>query len=417
MRTAHAKGGAGSKSSLSPSAATQASSHSGVVRSTSLCDGLVPGAVVVRRFRADRLIASGSMGEVWAGYDMRLKLNVAMKILRRKAQANHEIVARFSREAFLLGKIQTDRVARIYDFVARGRYAPVLVMELIEGPCLAQVVSTTQLAVEDAIDLGVDLAKALRELHAAKVVHRDLKPANVMLRPRPEGEYRAVFVDLGVSRMLSDEALDDCDQLTEITTADRCVGTIEYMAPEQILSSRTAKPVVDLYAVGAILFRAVAGHNVFGDLRGVDLARKKLSEAPPALDTGRSDIVARGFEDALARALSPSPDDRFEDAEELLAELSRLRDAACRGGVARSATRPSLLPRSTKLLWAAAAIALLGAGTVLGASALRRSAPWSAPMVDADQCRVVGHRIENPPRPGVRNVLLSISCPEPDAPR
>ena len=105
-------------------------------------------------------------------------------------------------------------------------------MELIEGPSLAQVLSTRQLAVEDAIRLGMDLGNALRELHAAKVVHRDLKPANVMLgavsrRRVPRGLRR-----FGVSRLLSDEAVDKGDKLTEITTADRCVGTIEYMAPE-----------------------------------------------------------------------------------------------------------------------------------------------------------------------------------------
>ena len=138
-----------------------ASTRSGVVRSSSLSEDLVPGAVIARRFRAERRIASGSMGEVWAGDHVRLKLKVAMKILRREAQANHEIVTRFSREAFLLGQIQTDRVARAYDFVSRGRYAPVLVMELVDGPSLAQVLSTKQLPVEDAIRLGLDLAAGL----------------------------------------------------------------------------------------------------------------------------------------------------------------------------------------------------------------------------------------------------------------
>ena len=289
------------------------------------------------------------MGEVWAGDHVRLKLKVAMKILRKEAQSNHEIVTRFSREAFLLGQIQTDRVARVYDFFSRGRYAPVLVTELIEGPSLAQVLSTKQLAVEDAIRLGLDLGNALRELHAAKIVHRDLKPANVMLRPWHEGKYRAVFVDLGVSRLLSDEAVDEDDQLTEITTADRCLGTIEYMAPEQILSARSAAPAVDLYAVGAILFRAVAGRNVFGDLSGIELARKKLSEPPPPLSTGRTDLVAQGFEELLARALSASPGERFESADELLTELSYLRDAG-RAMASRSAIRsrrPSVAPPAT----------------------------------------------------------------------
>jgi serine/threonine-protein kinase len=374
------------------------------------------------------------MGEVWAGDHVRLKLKVAMKILRREAQSNHEIVTRFSREAFLLGQIQTDRVARVYDFFSRGRYAPVLVTELIEGPSLAQVLSTKQLAVEDAIRLGLDLGNALRELHAAKIVHRDLKPANVMLRPWHEGRYRAVFVDLGVSRLLSDEAVDEDDQLTEITTADRCLGTIEYMAPEQILSARSAAPAVDLYAVGAILFRAVAGRNVFGDLSGIELARKKLSEPPPPLSTGRTDLVAQGFEELLARALSASPGERFESADELLTELSYLRDAG-RAMASRSAIRsrrPSVAPPATPaapektpmlrlppptVQLAVAAVIALGVGVALGACQARRGAARFVPAVDTDRCRLVGHRVESTPVGGGQDVIFSISCPASDAPK
>src|SRR5262249_54549481 len=151
------------------------------------------------------------------------------------------------------------------------------------------------LSVEEAIDLGIEIASALRELHAANVVHRDVKPANILLRPLTGGGTRAVFVDLGVSRHVPDSAQSDEECLTEITAIDRAVGTIEYMAPEQILCSRKALPSADIYGLGALLYRAVAGHNVFGDVHGMDLARLKLSEDPPLLDTGRSDRVAKGL--------------------------------------------------------------------------------------------------------------------------
>jgi serine/threonine-protein kinase len=271
------------------------------------------------------------MGEVWAGEHVRLKLRIAMKVLHREAHANHEIVARFSREAFLLGQIQSDHVARVYDYVATGRYAPLLVMEFIDGPSLADALGSGPMSVGEAIALGIDLARALRELHSASVIHRDLKPANVMLRPQRDGGHRAVFVDLGVSRLLSEEDPESDDQLTEITSADRCVGTVEYMAPEQILSSRTATPAADVYAAGAILFRAVAGHNAFGDLRGVELMRAKIREAAPALHTGRDDAVGKGFERIVARALSQSPADRFTSADDLLRALCLLREGAASG--------------------------------------------------------------------------------------
>jgi serine/threonine-protein kinase len=371
------------------------------------------------------------MGEVWSGDHVGLKLKVAMKVLKREAHANHEIASRFAREAFLLGQMQTDHVVRVYDFVASGRYSPVLVMEFINGPPLGDVLAAKQFTVEQAIDLGVDLARALRELHTAKVVHRDIKPANVMLRPRLDGGYRPVFIDLGVSRLLEDDAVEEDDQLTEITAADRCVGTLEYMAPEQILSSRSATPAADLYAVGAMLFRAVSGCNVFGDLRGVDLARRKLTEAPPRIRTLRNDAAAHGFAEVLERLLAQSPGDRFASADELLAQLEALRPAGdgslrpsmpsqCAGSIPPAAREPvaAVAPRGKRRLSVfatVAAVAALGVATVAGAYAARHARLGSGAagvLPDAEPCRVVGQRVEGAPLLGARSFLLSIACPE-----
>src|SRR5262249_39272161 len=130
----------------------------------------------------------------------------------------------------------------------------------------------------------------------------------------------------------------DEEHLTEITSVDRAVGTIEYMAPEQILSSRNVTPAADLYALGAILYRAVSGANVFGDVHGMHLAQLKVANvAPLALETGRSDRVAMGFESMVMRALAHSPSERYETADEMLADLLLLRDAARR--VTREAER------------------------------------------------------------------------------
>ncbi len=291
---------------------------------------LTPGTMVGRTFCVHHKIATGGMGEVWAGEHVLLRLRVAMKVLRPEAFGIPEVVARFQREAFLLAQIHSEQVARVLDFVD-GRHGPVIVMELVEGPSLAAVLTSKRFAVEEAIELGMDIASALRELHAASVVHRDVKPANIILRPLRDGSHRAVFIDLGVSRMVAEgcERPED-EMLTEITAAHRALGTAEYMAPEQILSSRDVTPAADLYALGAILFRAVAGQKVFHSEHGADLMRRKLTTDPPPLETGRGDRVARGFEALVARLLTRKPEDRYETADELLADLSLLRDAARR---------------------------------------------------------------------------------------
>jgi len=218
--------------------------------------------------------------------------------------------------------------------VSDGRYGPVLVMELVDGQSLADVLASRGFTVEQGIELGLEIAAALCEIHEASVVHRDVKPANVILRPLRSGQHRAVFVDLGVSRCVSDGPETGDELVGEITTVDRAVGTPEYMAPEQILSSRTVMPSADLYALGAILFRAVGGHHVFGELQGRELLSAKLTREPNPLVTGRLDRVAAGFEEVVARALACEPADRYEVAGEMLADLSLLRDAA------RRAARP-----------------------------------------------------------------------------
>jgi serine/threonine-protein kinase len=291
--------------------------------------GFYPGTIVAGRFRIERLVASGAMGDVWEGAHCELQLRVAVKTLRREVMSNREVVARFSREALLLGRIQSEHVARVLDFTVDRRFGPLLVTEFIDGPSLASILHDRRFTVEEAIDLGVDVVSGLGALHRAHVIHRDVKPANILLRTIGDSGRCAVFVDFGVSCLAGHgEGTDDA--LTEITTADRAVGTFEYMAPEQIRSSRTVTVAADLYAVGAILYRAVAGHHAFGSMHGFELLRHKLSAAAPALVTGRDDRVARTFEELVARALAQSPADRYELADAMLADLLLLRDTARR---------------------------------------------------------------------------------------
>jgi serine/threonine protein kinase len=322
------------------------------VSTSSSCRGsaLVHGAIVAERFRALSKIAAGAMGEVWAGEHVQLRTRVAIKVLLREASESPEVVSRFSREALLLGQIHSDHVVRAYDFVSDGRYGPVLVMELVDGQSLADILASRRFTVEQGIELGIEIAGALREIHEANVVHRDVKPANIILKPVRHDMHRAVFVDLGVGRCMTGGDEIDEELMAEITTVDRAVGTPEYMAPEQILSSRTVLPAADVYALGAILFRAVAGRHVFDEVQGRELLSAKLTREPSRLVTGRVDRVAAGFEEVVARALACEPADRYEVADEMLVDLSLLRDAA-RRAARRPASRARVSPSPAP--WAA----------------------------------------------------------------
>lgn len=287
---------------------------------------LTPGMIIAGRYRIDSRIGAGGMGEVWVGEHLSVGSRVALKTLLPAAALNHEVVARFRREAVFLSRIRSDYVARVVDFVEDPAVGLALVMEFIDGDPLSKILQQKTLTVEEALELSIDIVSALRDLHFAKIIHRDLKPGNIIIQRRYDGASRAVIVDFGVSRLVKGSAEDE--EMTGITRADMAVGTIEYMAPEQILNSRDVTPTSDLYAVGAILFRAVAGHHVFGDLYDVELAKTKLTKDPPPLQTGRRDRVAKGFEDIVARALKRKPKERYDTAERLLGDLVGLREVS-----------------------------------------------------------------------------------------
>jgi serine/threonine-protein kinase len=342
---------------------------------------MLPGAIVAGRYRLDRLLASGAMGEVWQGVHLELSKRVALKTPRRDMIADHEVVARFSREAFLLARVQSEHVVRVLDFVSDRRMGPVLVTELVDGVSLSAVLASRSFTVEETIDLAIDLVSGLRELHQAHVIHRDVKPGNVIMRRTGDGGTRVVFIDLGVSRLQSGGDLGEDEALTEITRADRAVGTFEYMAPEQILSSRGVSPAADLYAVGAILYRAACGRHVFGAAQGMELLQRKLAVPAPPLETGRSDRVAKGFEELVGRTLAMAPANRYELADEMLADLSLLRDAARGAALTSKPTTiqpPPAAPtvsaherRRGSASFACAVFALL-LGAVIGAMAASR---------------------------------------------
>lgn len=262
------------------------------------------------------------MGEVWAGVRLSDGFDVAIKVLLAHAVDANEVIARFRREAQVLARIRSKYVAQVIDFLAEED-GFVLVMELIPGDSLHAVLSYDQaLAIETTLDIASDVLRGLRDLHKANIVHRDLKPGNIVLRPRPGLRPRATLIDFGVSRIMSDP---DEEEVTAITRGDRVLGTLEYMAPEQILGSRSVTGTADLYAVGAMMFRAITGHHVFGDLQEGRLAVAKLNQDAPPLDVGREDVIAQRTQVLLSRLLSRRLRDRFKTAEEALAEVDAIR--------------------------------------------------------------------------------------------
>lgn len=308
---------------------------------------LVPGSIIAGRYRIDARVGAGGMGEVWQGEHLAIGMKVAIKTLLAAAAYDREVVARFRREANLLGRIRSDHVARVVDFIEDPHAGLVLVMEYIEGVPLSKILHQRKLSIEEAIDLGCDVAGALCDLHRAHIIHRDMKPGNIIMEPQPNGKMRGIVVDFGMGRIESG-AGEDLEQ-TNLTRADMALGTLEYMAPEQILNSRDVTAASDLYAVGAMLYRAIAGRHIFGDAQDTELARAKLMTDAQPLDTGRQDRIAQGFAAVVMRGCKRRPQERYQKAEDLLNDLVGLQDAVRAQAFEHSAARhllstPSIPP-------------------------------------------------------------------------
>lgn len=263
----------------------------------------------------ERPLGVGAYGVVWLAHRQENPSSkVAIKVLHPQA-VSHESVERFRREARALEQLSSAYIAKMYEFVVGPPFGFALVMEYIQGELLANVFKRTKLGIEDSIHLGADLLRGVMEMHRCGIIHRDLKPANVMLRPI-DGGWIAVVLDFNLSRFKGgmDENGRPQGNLTAMGSA---IGTIPFMAPEQIVDARRANESADVYSVGAILYNAVVGAPPFD----VSTFRVKLSEEAPPVATGRSDPTALGFAEVVGHALRRRPTDRYASAQEMLLAL------------------------------------------------------------------------------------------------
>jgi tetratricopeptide (TPR) repeat protein len=272
---------------------------------------LVPGSLIVERFRIERYAASGGMAEVYRAHDLQKGEPVAVKVMRRSSPPGHD--ERFAREARVLAELRHPGIVR---HVASGRTLegdPFLVMEWLEGEDLRSRLRQGRVGLEEALRLATRVAAALAAAHARHVVHRDIKPANLFL---VGGAVDVVKVlDFGIAR--PEDARDP------LTATGDLVGTAGYMAPEQLARGDAVDARVDVYALGVVVHECLTGELPGG--------RHPTAPPPPALDElvpGLPPSVAA----LVARMLAPDPAERPEHGAALLEALLGLGDPTGLGG-------------------------------------------------------------------------------------
>ncbi|MDB4939089.1 MAG: Serine/threonine-protein kinase pkn3 [Labilithrix sp.] len=224
---------------------------------------LSAGQIVADKYRIDGIMGTGGMGVVVAATHVELDQRVAIKFLR---EVSPEALARFQREARLLVRLKSPHVARVFDVGALDDDTPYIVMEHLEGNDLATVVSTRKkLPVEETVDYVLQACEALAEAHGLGMVHRDLKPANLFLARGPGGTTTVKVLDFGVSKILDDRSQGASDRARggDLTNEGVALGSPGYMSPEQMTSARDVDERSDIFSLGALLYRMVAGQTPY----------------------------------------------------------------------------------------------------------------------------------------------------------
>lgn len=205
------------------------------------------------RYRLDKLIGGGGMGEVWQAHDSVLDRVVAIKIIRPHLAGDENVRARLRVEAQLAGKLHHPGIVDVFDYgedEEDGKPVPFLVMPLIDGaPLSALLAERGPLSTGETMAIVAEIAAALHTAHEAGIVHRDLKPGNILVTP----DARVMLVDFGIAHAAGGEPL---------TQTGALIGTADYLSPEQA-AGRTATPASDLYALGVVAYICLSGNLPF----------------------------------------------------------------------------------------------------------------------------------------------------------
>jgi eukaryotic-like serine/threonine-protein kinase len=267
---------------------------------------VVVGDTIAGRYELEELVGTGGMSSVYKAHDMLLERNVALKILHEHYTTDEDFVERFKREARAVARLSHPNIVTVIDRGEDGG-KQFIVFEYIDGENLKEnLVRNGRLPVRDALELALQVARALAFAHEHGLVHRDVKPQNVLLN----GDGRAKVTDFGIARSL------DVDGVTQTGTV---LGTSNYIAPEQA-SGRRVDQQTDVYSLGVVLYELLAGEVPFPGENFVTVALKHVNEPPPNLLDVRRDVPARVAQ-AVDRALAKDPSRRFESMDAFAAEL------------------------------------------------------------------------------------------------
>ena len=315
------------------------------------------------------------MGEVYRARDARLKRQVAIKILPPLLAADPDRLARLQREAEVLASLNHPHIAAIYG-LEEADGVKALVMELVEGPTLAERIARGPIPLDEALPVAKQITEALEAAHEKGIIHRDLKPANIKLR----ADGMVKVLDFGLAKSFEQTLPDDLTRAAVVqspaaTVAGVIMGTAAYMSPEQARGKAVDKRT-DIWAFGCVLFEMLGGRRPFEGETLTDTIAAIVKNEPDwrALPLG----TPAGVRSVIARCLKKDPAERLRDVADARLQLEDVVDDP---DPAAAASKRAL-PRREWAGWIAALL-LLGVGAVSCAAArARRAAPQPCQLAD-----------------------------------
>ena len=314
-------------------------------------------------------LGAGGMGEVFRAKDTRLGRDVAVKVLPAGFAHDADRRARFEREARAVAALSHPNIVAIHD-TGLHESQIFVVMELLAGQTLRERLADGAVPVRKAVEIAVQIARGLGAAHGKGLVHRDLKPENVFLLD--DGQVKVL--DFGLARQAAGSEHSGATQTMAVTDAGTVMGTMGYMAPEQ-LRAQEVDARADVFALGVVLYEMVSGARAFQRDTAADTMTAILTQEPPALVGSRPDL-SPALDRIVRHCLEKNPNERFQSARDVAFALEAL-SGSSPSGVVPEASTPVVPTRRTTLspLVVAAAVAAAAVAGVAGSRMFSASAP------------------------------------------